>query len=150
MIATSVLMLLAFGAGTTAETAEQRSCAQEIGATVSAYRIADLPQDIRDGLASRPDLFGDGIADSDAPLLQTDAPTVEERNYPTLRFAQAMHVGDWWFVQFEVSLFAGVRTISFGRQSDGRFHLTPSHYFNGPPCASIKAALAGVTTPGGF
>lgn len=150
MIATSVSMLLAFGAGTIAETAEQRSCAQEIGATASAYRLADLPQDIRDDLANRRDWLGEDMADSDAPLLQTDAPTAAERGYPTIRFAQAMLVGEIWFVQFEVSLFAGVRTISYIRQNDGRFHLTPLHYFNGPPCASIKAALAGVTTPWGF
>jgi hypothetical protein len=144
-----VTMLLA-AATASAETEAQRSCAQEVGATASAYRLTELPRDIRDDLASRRDMFGAEMADSDSPLLQTDAPTAEESDYPILRFAQAMLVRDRWFVQFEVSMFAGVRTISYLRQPDGRFSLTPSHYFGGPACASLRAALAGVTTPGGF
>lgn len=143
------IILLATGAAP-AETDAQRACAQEIGATATAYRLADLPPDIRDDLARRRDMFGADMADSDAPLLQTDAPTAAERGHPTLRFAQAMLVRDRWFVQFEVSLFAGVRTLSYARQPDGRFGFTPVHYFGGPACASIKAALAGVTTPGGL
>lgn len=45
----------------------------------------------RADLAVRKDLFG-SIGDSDGPLLETDAPTGAERNYPTVRFAQAMLV----------------------------------------------------------
>jgi hypothetical protein len=144
-----VTMLLA-AAAAPVETEAQRICAQEVGATATAYRLAELPRDIRDDLASRREMFGADMADSDAPLLRTDAPTAEESDYPTLRFAQAMLVRDRWFVQFEVSSFAGVRTISYLRQPDGRFSLTPSHYFGGPACPSLRAALAGVTTPGGF
>ncbi len=143
------MILLASGTASVG-TEAQRACAQEVGATATAYRLAELPKDIRDDLASRRDIFGADMADSDAPLLRTDAPTAEEREHATVRFAQAMLVGDKWFVQFEVSLFAGVRTISYLRRPDGRFAFTPSHYFGGPACASIRAALAGVTTPGGL
>lgn len=145
----ALMMIMLLGAAP-AGTEAQRACAREVGATATAYRLADLPKDIRDDLASRSGLFGAEIADSDSPLLQTDAPTAAERNYPTVRFAQAMFARDRWFVQFEVSLFAGVRTISYSRQPGGGFGFTPAHYFGGPACASIKAALAGVTTPGGF
>ena len=144
-----LMMLLATG-GASAGTEAQRACAREVGATSTAYRLAELPREVRDDLASRRDMFGADIADSDAPLLETDAPTARESDHATLRFAQAMLVRDRWFVQFEVSLFAGVRTISYLRQPDGRFSFTPAHYFGGPACASVRAALAGVTTPGGL
>jgi hypothetical protein len=142
------IMLWALAAATGAE--PPVSCSEEVGATATARRLAELPQDIRADLGPLAEFFGDEIADSDAPLLQTDAPTAAERDYPTVRFAQALLVDDKWFVQFEVSLFAGVRTISYVRHPDGRFHRSPMHYFGGPACASIRAARDGVTTPGGF
>ena len=128
----------------------QSSCARDVHATATAYRLADLPQQIRDEMAAYPEVFGGGLADSDAPLLQTDAPAAEERDYPTVRFAQAMLVGDKWFVQFEVSLYTGVRTVSFHRHRDGHFRLRPDHFFGGPACASIRAALDGVTAASVF
>ena len=143
------IMLWAMGA-TTAGSVPNSSCAEEVRASATADRLSELPHDIRDGLVQLEHLFGDEIADSDSPLLRTDAPTAAERDLPTIRFAQAMLVGDKWFVQFEVSQFAGVRTVGFVRQGGGRFQLAPAHYFGGPACASIKAALAGVNTPGGF
>lgn len=147
----NALAMMLLAAGTVpVGTEAQRACAREVGASSTAYRLAELPPAIRDDLASRWDIFGADLADSDAPLLQTDAPTAEERHYPTLRFAQAMLVRDRWFVQFEVSSFAGVRTISYVREAGGHFSLTPIHHFGGPACASIQAALAGVTTPGGL
>lgn len=134
----------------TPEMGPRSTCAAEVGATATAYRLADLPPDIRDEWGALENFMGGQIADSDAPLLQTDAPSEAESNYPTARFAQAMLVGDKWFVQFEVSLFFGVRTVGYVRHSDGVFRISPGHYFNGPACASIRAALSGVTTPGGF
>ena len=134
----------------TAGTGPQSTCALDVQAAATAYRLSELPQDISGDLTLLAESFGDRIADSDAPLLQTDAPTAAERGHPTVRFAQAMLVRDKWFVQLEVSQFAGVRTVAYVRQPDGRFSRSPSQYFGGPSCASIKAALAGVTTPGGF
>lgn len=143
------MMLLVMGIA--AETEAQRSCALEVGATETAYRLSELPQDIRDDLAKRTLIFGDEIADSDGPLLQTDAPTAAERDYPTLRFAQALRVRDRWFVQFERSMFAGVVTVSYNRHHpEGPFNLYPGHFLAGPSCVSIKAALAGVRSASPF
>ena len=145
----ALLALLQSVAGTEPTgTDAQRACAYEVGASATAFRLSELPQDVRDEMKRLKPLFGD-MADSNAPLLQSDAPAAAERDYPTVRFAQAMLVKDRWFVQFEVSLFAGVRTTSFTRHSDGHFRFSPSHYFGGPACASIKAAVDGVTTPFG-
>ena len=133
-----------------AGTGPQSTCARDVQAAATAYRLSDLPSDISGDLTSLAGQFGDRVADSDAPLLQTDAPTAAERGHPRVRFAQAMLVGDKWFVQFEVSQFAGVRTVTYVRHQDGRFRRSPAHYFGGPACASIKAAVERVTTPGGF
>lgn len=149
-MASGVALLLWATAVAGAGSAQPSSCAEEVGATATANRLAQLPQEIRDRLPQLREIFGAEMADSDAPLLQTDAPTAAERSYPTIRFAQAMLVGDKWFVQFEVSLFAGVRTVAFIRRADGSFFLSAAHHFGGPACPSIKAALSGVNTPGGF
>jgi len=141
--ALSVLLYLA-GVGH-AQMDAQRSCASQIRATATVTHLADLPQDIRNEMDRLKDLFGE-MADSDAPLLQTDAPSAAERGYAQVRFAQAILVKDMWFVQYESAMTAGVRTASFSRHSDGHFNFDPSHYFGGAGCAAIKAALAGVTT----
>lgn len=123
------------------------TCADEVRATATARRLSELPPEVRDDLML---LTENAMAEGGSPLLQTDAPTAAERDLATVRFAQGLLVGDKWFVQFEVSMFAGVRTVSYVRDQDGRFGRSPMHYFGGPACASIKAALNGVTTPGGF
>lgn len=149
-------MIIAFLIGTLlwSETTPDTSienCAEVAAASAAAYRLADLPEDVRDRLAYlEQNLIRTGIADGDAPLLQTDAPSLAERTHPTIRFKQAVLIGDIWFVQLEVSMTAGVRTISFHRRHDGRFDVSHDHYFSGPACASIRAALDGVRTPGGF
>lgn len=144
----NVLLMLLFAVGATPLDANpDRSCAQEVRATATAYRLSELPTDIRDDLNL---LLHNDIGDSGSPLLGTDAPGPEEQSFPTTRFFQALFVNGEWFVQFEVSMFAGVRTMGYVRGSDGRFRRYPLHYFGGPPCETIKAALAGVTTPGGF
>jgi len=93
---------------------------------------------------------GNEITDENIPLLRTDAPTEAEKNYATVRFAQALRFRDTWYVQSEVALFAGVRTITYYRTPNGRFERFRSQYFGGPACATIRAALDGVVTPGGF
>src|SRR5690242_13739597 len=99
----------------------QRTCAKNIGAQAVAYRLNDLPSDIRKDLAAPNMYLKEPVADYDASLLQTDAPTAEQAHYPRLRFAQAMLVRDEWFVQVEVSEFSGVLTISYERsREDGR------------------------------
>ena len=142
-------MLLGTMGASSVPTEVQRTCAKEVGAVATAYRLSELPEEIRADLVSRKAFFGD-IGDSDGPLLETDAPSAAERNYPSVRFAQAMLVQNEWFVQVDVSMTVGVTTFSYPRQSDGRFSFLPIHYFRGPACASIKAALAGVTNPGGL
>jgi hypothetical protein len=130
-----------------ATTAAPSTCADEVRAAAIASRLSELPREVRDDLM----LLTEGaMADSDSPLLQTDAPTAAERGQGTVRFAQGLLVGGKWFAQFEVSMFAGVRTVAYVRNQDGRFRRSPMHYFGGPACASIRAALDGVTTPGGF
>jgi hypothetical protein len=130
--------------------AEARACAAELGASAIAHRLLDLPEEIRRDL-QRTDIFhGERLADSEAPILWTDAPSVEEQSYATIRFSHAMLVRDKWIVQFQVSLMAGVSTISYRRRPEGHFGLQPNVYLAGPVCASIKAALDGVYNPRGF
>lgn len=136
-------VLLQAGASTTVE--QQLSCAAEVGATSTATRVADLPAEIRADLIR---IIGDEIADRDSPLLDTDAPSAEERSYPTARFVQALLVGEEWFVQIEVAMMSGVRTFGYVRDGNSGFRRRYSHYLGGPACASIKAALAGVRNPG--
>lgn len=121
------------------------NCPEAARATASAYRLSDLPTEIRADLMA---LTNNEITDENVPLLDTDAPTAAERSHATVRFAQAFRFRNKWLVQFEVALFSGVRTIAYASTEDGPFHLSPSHTFNGPACASIRAALEGVTTPG--
>lgn len=139
----AILFLTAFEA----EPAAVQTCAKEIRANSVVIDLADLPQEIREHL----DTFDPkGMGERDSQLLKTDAPVRAERDHRQTRFAQALLVRDEWFVQFEVALFSGVRTIGYVRDGEGRFRPWPPHYFGGPPCESIKAALQGVTTPGGF
>jgi hypothetical protein len=125
----------------------QQACAREVGASSIAVTLSDLPSDIRDEMSRLKPLLGEQLADSDARLLETDAPSLADGGRVNVKFAQAMLVRDMWFVQFEVAMFAGVRTITFRREQHGQFAFVPWQYFGGPACASIKAALAGVTTP---
>ncbi len=143
----SVVSLVLLAVTSLEPSPSQRVCAREVGATSVATRLSQLPPSIREDIARLKPVFGDHMADSDAELLQTDAPRAEDGHRARVRFAQAMLVGDHWFVQFEIAMWAGVRTASFRRQADGSFAYAPVHDFGGPACASIKAALEGVTTP---
>jgi hypothetical protein len=130
--------------------AEARACAVELGASETAYRLSELPDDIRQDL-QRTDIFhGKRLAESDSPILWTDAPSVKERGYAITRFSHAMRVRDRWIIQFQVSLFANVRTIGYRRRPEGGFELEPGIHLAGPVCPSIKAALEGVSNPVGF
>ena len=145
MRSTLLILVLQVGA-TTAQAAPLQSCAKEVQASAVVERLSELPPDIRDDLIYR---FR-GMGDRGSPLLQTDAPSAVEMTYPTSRFAQALLIKNVWFVQFEVAMFSGVRTMGYLRGTDGRFTRSPSRYFGGPACETLKAAIAGVYTPGGF
>lgn len=142
------LMLIALlqSGASSAQPVLPQSCAKEVGATAVVERLSELPPDIRDDLLFR---FKD-MGDRGSPLLQTDAPSAVELSYPTSRFAQALLIKNVWFVQFEVSMFSGVRTVGYVRGSDGRFTRSPSRYFGGPACATLRAAVSGVYNPGLF
>lgn len=122
-------------------------CSEMSAASSIVRRLSDLPREIRDDLTV---LTEGAMGDRDGPLLQTDAPTAVEGTYPVTRFAQGLLFNDMWLVQFEVSLFSDVRTVTYRLSDDNRYHRTSAHYFHGPACPSIRAALSGVTTPGGF
>lgn len=123
-----------------------RTCAEEIRAVAVADRLADLPQEIVEHLRA---FNRNDLGDSNGPLLDTDAPPARERDHPTARFHRGYKVGDQWFVQLEVAMFSGVRTIVYKRMSgDNKYHREPWKYYSGPPCESIKASLSGVLTPG--
>lgn len=139
-----LIMLLSVDAAS-AHAAPQQACANEVKAIAVVERLSELPRDILDDLLSR---FKD-MGDRGSPLLETDAPSVVESGYPASRFAQALLIKNVWFVQFEVAM-GGVRTIGYVRGTDGRFQRSPSHYYGGPACETLKAAVNGVTTPGGF
>ena len=120
-------------------------CAVEVRATSVAERFSDLPSEIQDDLVR---MTGERIGERSEQLLETDAPSSEEQNFVRARFAQALLVENEWFVQIEVAMTSGVRTFGYVREDQGIFRRRLSHYFGGPACASIEAALAGVYNPG--
>lgn len=121
----------------------QAPCAN-IPAAAVIERLSDLPTDIRQDLLQT----YEDMEERGAPLLSTDSPTEGERKYPTSRFVQAVLIKNVWYVQFEVSMFAGVRTMGYVRASNGRFRRDPSRYYGGPACATLRAAIEGVYNPG--
>jgi hypothetical protein len=121
------------------------NCPEAVRAAARAYRLSELPDEIRKDLMA---LTNDEITDENIPLLATDAPSEAERKHATVRFAQALRFHDQWLVQFEVALFSGVRTIAYTKTQNGPFRMSPGHSFGGPACASIRAVLDGVTSQG--
>jgi hypothetical protein len=107
------------------------NCPEAVRATASAYRLSELPEEIRQDLMA---LTNDEITDEDVPLLATNAPTAAERNHATVRFAQALRFRDLWLIQFEGALFSGVPTIGYVIVEKGRFKLSPRYTFGGPAC----------------
>jgi hypothetical protein len=143
----SLIAVLMLAAGAAPPSEAQRVCAQEVGAQATAYRLAELPSEIRSDLVGPSLYLKTVVADYDAPLLETDAPTAVEAHYATVRFAQAMLVRDEWFVQLQTSMTSGVLTMGYQRsRDDGRYHFVGWHALRGPPCVTIKAMLAGVQT----
>jgi hypothetical protein len=140
-----LIMLLQVGAAS-AQAAPQRSCAEEVGAIAVANRLSKLPQDIRADLMQ----MDKNMGDPGSPLLQTDAPSVAQSKYPTSRFFQALLINKIWFVQVEIAMTSGIRTMGYYRDSDGRFQRSRSHYYGGPACETLKAAANGVYNPGLF
>ncbi|MBJ6123278.1 hypothetical protein [Sphingomonas mollis] len=134
----------------TTEPADLRSCAKAVGATATAMNLAELPSTIREELIGRVQSSGGKLADSNAKLIETDAPTKVDLLYARERFEGAMLVGDRWYAQVKQGQFYGVLTYAFFLDSSGSFHFRPDANFRGPPCASIQAALAGVTSAQGL
>lgn len=124
----------------------QAACVEQVPADAFVDDLSGLPETIRDDLTI---LVQAPMGARGGPLLQTDAPTAAERDDPLTRFYRAALVNGRWLVQFEVSLFSGVRTIVYTAGGDGRFHRDPWRYFGGPACESLNAALNGVTSPPG-
>jgi hypothetical protein len=121
------------------------SCSEMGRAAATAYRLSELPAEIRADLM---EWTNHQITDANIPLLNTDAPGPLERTYATVRFAQAARFHNYWLVQFEVALFSGVRTVSYSSTENGPFRRSPMIYSQGPACASLRAALEGVGNPG--
>ena len=138
-----VFVLLQISAAT-AEAAPQSTC-PDLPATAVVERLSDLPPAIREDLTS---VYKD-MGERESPLLQTDAPTAAEESYPTSRFFQAILIKNEWYVQYELT-YGGRRTLSYIRGTNGQFQRFPGHYFGGPFCEVLKAALHGVVTPGGL
>lgn len=142
MLTISLVLLLQANAATAQ--GAQPAC-PDLPATVVVDRLSNLPSDIREDLTS---IYKD-MGDRDSPLLQTDAPTEAEREYPRSRFFQAVLIKNEWLVQYELTS-GGRRTLGYIRGSNGRFQRFASHYFGGPFCETLTAALSGVSTPGGL
>jgi hypothetical protein len=70
-------------------------------------RFAELPEDIRNDLRANFSRMAKGRE----PLLETDAPSAAEMKYPTSRFVRAVLMKNVWYVQMQVSMTEGVRTI---------------------------------------
>lgn len=126
--------------------AEPASPCEGIAASVIAYRLADLPPEIRDDLNA---MSQNAIADAGVPIRRTDAPTDAEKDLALNGLVHGLLVGQEWFVSVDTGT-GGIRTFGYVRDSDGRYFRLPSHYFGGPACEAIAAALSGVTSPGGF
>lgn len=121
-------------------------CREDARATAVARTASALPQEIRDDLAA---LTGNDISDAGsraAPEPYTRSQHADD----TARFVRALRFGPRWYVQIRVPLFEGVRTITYASREGRPFERWPASYFGGPACASIRAALEGVSTPGGF
>lgn len=147
MISAFATALLVAGTSASAETAIS-SCAREVQATATAYRLSDLPPAIRADLDLQ---SNNGMADSGAPIRQplrwtnnrqTNNRIGPDLKLPTSRFVQALFVKGIWFVSYETTMM-GPRTIGYLFTTVG---LRPAHFysFSGPPCEVVKAALKGV------
>lgn len=144
--------LLTMTMGTTPFPLQALQCSEMLRAAAIAHRLSELPTEIREDLET---LTHNEIRDVDVPLLNTDAPIGRERGYARVRFVQAARFQQFWLVQVEAAMVSGVRTISYVRPDlrstdRGPFVRSNQQVFAGPACASIRAALDGVTTPGGF
>lgn len=116
----------------------------DVPAEAVIHRLSQLPPDIREDLLRNYKDMGERTS----PLLQTDTPSAVESKYPTSRFVQAVLIKNVWYVQFKVSLFAGVRTLGYFRHPDGHYQISASNYYGGPACETLRAAIKGVYNPG--
>lgn len=145
MLGSAVYLISILGSGNVLEIPQY--CAVEKEAVKVVYRLSDLPDEIRVDLMT---MSQSQMVDGPVTLRQGDAPTEAERLLPTSKFNQGLLIRGTWFVQFEITNLAGVRTIGYVRSERHSFVKSPIYYFTGPACATLEAALAGVITPGGF
>ena len=87
-------------------------------------------------------MLGGALGDANGPLLNTDAPSERESDFPTLRFSQAARFPRFWLVQLEVAMVSGVTTLSYFETGPrgGQWARTYEHNFDCPACASIRGA----------
>lgn len=128
-----------------AQTVTEKPCDGRFEVTQQAYRFADLPQEIYDDLH----IYSEGkLGDPDDPLLETDAPSEEEKTYATLRLKQAWLVNETWYVSSEISLMSGYITFGFREYGNDRYEMRHGLAYKGPICEVIDASLKGVLSGG--
>ena len=110
----------------------------------SVDRFSGLPKDIQDDLAGN---FRH-MAKGGEPLLATDAPSSAEMNYPTSRFVRAVLIKNVWYVQMEIAMTEGVRTIGYHVGTTGHLERSASQYLGGPACETLRALTNRVYNPG--
>lgn len=147
-----ILALVAATSSTELLDRDVQECATKVAASEVAYSLNAIPAEVRRDIVERVAAQGSAVFNRDTPPLQTDAPTSSDSSSSSasVRFAQAYHVGERWFVQVDIAGFTGVNTFGYDRRPNGLFAPTPGRHFGGPPCASIEAALAGVISLGGI
>jgi len=110
----------------------------------SVDQFSRLPKDIQDDLLAN----FDHMAKGGEPLLATDAPSSAEMNYPTSRFVHAVLIKNVWYVQMEIAMTEGVRTIGYHLGSTGHLERSASQYLGGPACETLRALTNRVYNPG--
>jgi hypothetical protein len=120
------------------------ACRDDARAIEIAYRLSDLPPEVRLDLMR---LTRFSIGERPRPLRRSHVVIPEERGYLGSRFYRALRFQNVWYVQWESALTAGVQTIGYIGDARGRFHASPVLRFGGPPCETITAVLAGIVAP---
>lgn len=124
--------------------ARPAACPEDARAVAIAYRLSDLPAEIRADLMR---LTRNHIGERPQPLRQSHVVVPEERGNLGSRFYRALRFQNVWYVQWERALTRGVQTLGYISQNDGPFVSSVGLRFAGPACETIRAALAGVVTP---
>ena len=120
------------------------ACPEDARAGQIAYQLSDLPPEVRLDLMR---LTHYSIGERPRPLRRSHVVIPEERDYLGSRFYRALRFQNVWYVQYERALTRGVQTVGYIADARGRFHASPVLRFGGPPCETIRAALAGIVAP---